>query len=549
MARLTNWRRLGITAAAAAIIVLLGAFWAPTLWLRWNFHSMQQHFQTRQLQQARNLLIDVQKSTYAPLHFAYQNLMREADHVWEPIRQYKDWVEANPQDAALHALYSRIQVDPPRKQASLAKAVELDPQNECVLFVQIENILDSGKTIAAEKLLAGIQADHWLRWIMEGRVAARLGDNQRAKDAYEKALLDGAVPIAAAVEYARFCVLASDLSQGGVANPFAKWSADVLALNPTAYAYAAWLSPKPAPQSAADLPTEISFNPDSLAILCRPFLLESALLADPQPGTITSRKPLDDPTFKKVYELIDRASKIDPQNPEVLFDRGLLALSKKEVSDKDKKKALHFFTADSRADSSNSRVLFHSILGDDLAAVAKFDLAASHYRKAWGELPEMGAFLKNLARFYSTENNLQEALKILEKANAMLPKDIGVFSTIAESYMAMNELDKARATYGKIIAIDEQNRYARDRIAEIWMKKNNPARAAQIYQTLLSRDPENGYCHAQLARILLRDGRIEQADEYVRQVKTEHPQVRDMEEILRCINEVELAKKAPKLNQ
>lgn len=542
MASLVKQYRWGFAIAAAAVVALAGVLFGPTLRLRWNYHTVQSQYQARLAQQARELLPELTKSTYAPLHFRYQDLMKDAGHSSEAVRQYKTWVEADSKNAALHALYSRIQQDTQRKEASLVKAFELDPKNETLQFVQIETILNAGKTAEAQKILTGIQADHWLRWLMEARIAARLGDIQRAKEAFEKTLTDGAVPISAAIEYARFLTLSTNLKEGGIPNPFAKWRVEILQQEPVAYAYYTWLTLKPLQETAASLSEDFLMNPEALALFCRPALLESASIDDSLPDAVTNRKPLDEASRLLLGGLLEKAARIAPKNPEVLIGQGLFALSKKEVSEKDRQEALQLFSTGLQ-NTQPSEAAFYTRMGDNLTAIGRYDLAVSHYKKAWGDIPEYCILLNHLADARIHEKNYPETIKILAKTLLLIPRDVSANRKMAETYLAIDEPDKARKYYGDLIEIDEHDRSARDKIAEIWMKKGNSARALQIYRALLNRDPENGYCYAQMARILLKSGSAMKADAYLRQVKEEHPNVRDMEEILRAINEIELAKK------
>ncbi len=111
--------RLGIL--AAAIVLLVGIVFGPGGWLRWNHHASNRQFQAQWAKQASELLPVVQNSNTTPLHFLYQDLMRQSGREREIERQYKQWSSENPRNAALQALYGRIVHDPAQRKALVEK--------------------------------------------------------------------------------------------------------------------------------------------------------------------------------------------------------------------------------------------------------------------------------------------------------------------------------------------------------------------------------------------------------------------------------------------
>ncbi|MGC9329457.1 MAG: tetratricopeptide repeat protein, partial [Candidatus Hinthialibacter sp.] len=493
----------------------------------------------------RDLLPLLEDSTNAALHFSYQDFMKKSGRLREAQRQYKKWLSDRPKDAALAAFYSRLIQNPIQKKEWLEKAAAIDPQNEAVLLVQAEQRLYLGKTASAQKALTGVESNQWPRWLLEARIAARKGDIQQAKSAYQKTLQDGIAPLSAAIDYARFLTSSTDVSQGPIPNPFARWSEEELLDEPEAYSYYVWLSQKPFQEAVENVPQEVFYDPKALSILCRPVLLSMVRLDSSKPSAAQQKAPIDEQQLERVERLMNQASRIDPYIPSVLINKGLLILSKDDAAPDDIREAEPFFSAGLGRYKSYATKPFHIKMGAELLQIGQYELAAAHYKKAWGYIPEDGKFLKMLAELRVQEKDYEQALALLEQLRELTPRDKEVHRRMAELYLKINEIDKARKSYGEVIVIDEQDKEARAMIADIWMKKENPTRALQVYQALLRRDPENGHCHAQIARIFLKIGRLAQADSYLKQVQKDHPNARDMDDVLSAVNEVELAKKNP----
>lgn len=519
--------RLGIL--AAAIVLLAVIVFGPGGWLRWNHHASNRHFQAQWAQQASELLPVVKNSDTTPLHFLYQDLMRQAGREREVERQYKQWSSENPRNAVLQALYGRIVHDPGQRKALVEKSHELEPENDAAMHVFIEDLLNDGKILEAEKYLPQLELDHWLRWQMEARTAGRLGDVERTKQAYEKSLQDAAVPISVAIEYARFLTTWTDLRHGAIPNPFAKWGRESLKQEPLAFAYYAWLSHAPLEKTLEDLTGDLWYQPETLALIVRAILLDSIQEKEKAP---------QGETLKAVETLLRTAARIAPKNPEILLSLGL-----QEQVRENSRKAIQIYSTGLREIPSPAKRTFHERMGDGLVALEQLDLAAAHYQHAWGGLPQKGLFLKRLADLRLKEERIEEAARILEKTGEVLPRDIAVFRKLGDIYFAQNDMEKAQEAYNNIIIVDEHDYAARDKMVETWMRMGNPARAAQLYQALANREPENGYCYAQIARILLKAGQIDRADQFLKQKREQYPAMQYMDEVLKAVNEIELAKK------
>ncbi len=521
--------RLGIL--AAAIVLLVGIVFGPGGWLRWNHHASNRQFQAQWAKQASELLPVVQNSNTTPLHFLYQDLMRQSGREREIERQYKQWSSENPRNAALQALYGRIVHDPAQRKALVEKSHELEPENDAAMHVLIEDLLNDGKILEAEKYLPQLELDHWLRWQMEARIAGRLGDVERTKQAYEKSLQDAAAPISVAIEYARFLTTWTDLREGAIPNPFAKWGRDRLKQEPLAFAYYAWLSQAPLEKTLQDMTGDLWYQPEALALIARAILLDSIQ---------EKEKASKGETLKTVGILLRTAARIAPKNPEVLLSLGL-----QEQIRENPRKATQIFSTGLRKIPSPAARAFHDRMGDGLSALDCLDLAAAHYRHAWGDLPQNGLFLKRFADLRLKEEKLEEAVQILVKTGEVRPRDVVVFRKLGDIYFAQNDMEKAQMAYNNIIIADEHDYAARNKMVETWMRMGNPARAAQLYQALANREPDNGYCYAQIARILVKAGQIDKADQFLKQKREQHPAMQHMDEVLKAVNEIELAKKAP----
>ncbi len=518
-------------ACLALILIILGFIYGPTAILRWNHKVYQNQREAKLYVQAQELLPIVKQSTTASLHFNYQDLMIDAGKIHVLQQQYKAWVDNDSKNAALTALQSRIADTPEQKQTLLEKAIQLDQKNrqknETVLFVKIEDILDSGMTLSAKQLMTSIKSECWLRYLMESRIARRMADLDGAQDAFKKAINAPAVPISVANEYARFICNWTDISTGSRPNPYSQWRKQDIQQNPVAYAYHVWLADQISYDSPDELPGELLYHPEALAIYCRP-----ALIGD------TSNDQL-----VNIKKLMNRAVKIAPHNPKVLVNFGLMELAQDNSNDDNIPKADAYFSTglDKSTSFANSR--FHVQMGDELSSIKKFVTAELHYKKAWGKLPEDGLFLKLLADYYIENDAQSDAINTIEQARIIIPNDSRMLHKLGNIYFEKEALEKARGVYGKLIEIDQHDNPARDRIAEIWMKKNNPSRAIQVYNALANRDPKNGHCYAQVARILVKNNSIERADALLKKVLNQYPDIRDKDEILKAINEIELAKK------
>ncbi len=530
--------RWKIQIALSVIVLIAGWLWGPSLVFQWNYSQQWNQYRSNLAQIAESLLPQVENSTTASLHFLYQDLMKAAGQGWDAERQYQQWSSKDPQNPALLALYSRIVSDSEKKSTLLKNAIELEPENDAVLMVQIETILQEGKTAPAQKLLPLVKSDHWLRWGMESRIAERMGQIDRAKELFQKALNDGAVPISVGIEYARFLTLWTDFRAGSIPNPFARWGQEILDQEPVAYAYHVWLSQKPFESGIEDLPVSVQYDPDALALLCQSILFSRINASDPSSNPNLSGKHLEYSQKHRIEIFLKQASQMSAQNPEVVFSQGLYAWLMN-----DSQTANRYFNMGIYRETDSFGREYHERMGDRLACLGQIDLAVKHYEKNGNRLPENALFLKKLADLRLKEKKYVQAVPILEQIRSFCPRDVFVLRNLAETYMQQDQIDKSRFMYGELIEIDEQDRSARDKIAEIWLKKNEVGRAIQIYQALLNRDPNNGYCYAQIGRVLLKSGNNDRyhGETVLRKLLVDKPDIRDKDEIIKVINEIELA--------
>src|SRR5262245_40431912 len=210
----------------------------------------------------------------------------------------------------------------------------------------------------------------------------------------------------------------------------------------------------------------------------------------------------DNKNFPKAKEYLDKAMALDPQEPEVHFQLGMVELR----SNKPDSAVVHFQKASSLKPKSELYLLnlgvaymqmkqnekarpefrkaiainpkfvtAHVLLGQALSTDSLF-AAEQEYRKALELDPKSGAALRGLGFLSQKQSKWAEAVQWYKQATDVEPQNAESWGQLGYAYMGAKMYDEARRNFEKSLSIDPSNQTSKKGL-QMLLQMKAPAQA------------------------------------------------------------------------
>lgn len=201
---------------------------------------------------------------------------------------------------------------------------------------------------------------------------------------------------------------------------------------------------------------------------------------------------------KEVLELLDEASKIEPNNPQALVFKVayLIKLQRYPEASELANKTETLFP---------KLVLGKLLKGDVFLAEKKLDKALESYQQAYKAQPN-DKVLFTIADLMNAQKKSPEAIKLLDKALEKNPKNGAIHFKLATVYQQLNDNPQAEAHYKAILAEQPDNVLALNNLAWLYMQQNNP-QATELAKSAYTKAPESAAIADTYGYILVKQGR------------------------------------------
>lgn len=178
---------------------------------------------------------------------------------------------------------------------------------------------------------------------------------------------------------------------------------------------------------------------------------------------------------------LDRALAIDPDNPDYNYAMGVVILGTRDAAT-----ASTYFEKFVKARPSNPSG--HFALGVAYFSSGDYDKATSEMLRVENSPKAAGAeyFLGRMARL---EEQMDEALRHLQKSIELMPSFAESHTELARVYMLEGDLQKAQGELDRAVKLDPQSFQANSQLLVLY-KRTHDARAAQQQQLLTKLDQE-----------------------------------------------------------
>jgi len=188
-----------------------------------------------------------------------------------------------------------------------------------------------------------------------------------------------------------------------------------------------------------------------------------------------------DAVYAKIFEVMDRAHRINPLNTDHIANLGLLYIRWAESDPSPEGRA------------------------------QKLKKAHMYYELAAKGSPRKTVIINNWAKVYAAEGNYDGAIAKLKHSLAI---DDGIASTyfiLSDIYVAMGKYDEAVLTYRKGIEVEPENAEAVATLGHLYYKLGRVREATDASTKALSMDPKLIKAHSLLGLIYYKSGRLPEA--------------------------------------
>jgi tetratricopeptide (TPR) repeat protein len=155
------------------------------------------------------------------------------------------------------------------------------------------------------------------------------------------------------------------------------------------------------------------------------------------------RETGDPSLYTKAEDLLDRAAKIEPQNPELLATRGILALARHDFA-----RALEF---GERALASNPQsARYYGIVGDAQIELGRYDEAIASYQKMIDHRPDFSSYSRvaHARELYGDPEGAIQAMQDAVDAGAPVPENKAwAYVQLGNLRFTTGHLDEAAKDY------------------------------------------------------------------------------------------------------
>src|SRR6056297_2249717 len=164
---------------------------------------------------------------------------------------------------------------------------------------------------------------------------------------------------------------------------------------------------------------------------------------------------------------------------------------------------------------------------------AKTLYAAKNYTAARDALkktieidPDFAGGYANLGEVYLKLGQVSKAVDALEKAIDLKPDLTGVQLKLAFLNLLKKDMDRAEHLLDSAVKHRPENLSAKYMLAKIYQMRNDYQKSEQIYRQLLKgrHTPHTAQAYLSLASLLIKQGKCEQAEQYLQKAVKEHPQ-------------------------
>lgn len=142
------------------------------------------------------------------------------------------------------------------------------------------------------------------------------------------------------------------------------------------------------------------------------------------------------------------------------------------------------------------------------------DRSLAAYLRLYEREPDDVDLMVDLGRIYRHLERYEDALKILEKAQASTEENDEILYNLAKTYKRMRNYDKAAEYFARAIEIKPDHAHAYDRLGSLYALTGEVSKAIATYKEGLRVDPNHPYLNFHLAGLLRQEKRYEEAIVY-----------------------------------
>jgi tetratricopeptide (TPR) repeat protein len=212
--------------------------------------------------------------------------------------------------------------------------------------------------------------------------------------------------------------------------------------------------------------------------------------------------------YKEVEPLLNSYVRDHPKSSWGWYALGYSQFAQKKIGDSIKSLAQSLSLNVNNADA-------HKILGRDLMAIGRFDVAQKEFEQAIRYAPNSSESNYDLGKLFSLQDNWIAARKQFERAIEIDPEYIEAIDSLGFAQEALGDDTAAVQTYKKAIALNEE-RHGRFVAAHVslsayYNRTGDPAKALELSQKALELDPKADSAWFQKARAEERQGQLQAA--------------------------------------
>ena len=162
------------------------------------------------------------------------------------------------------------------------------------------------------------------------------------------------------------------------------------------------------------------------------------------------------------------------------------------------------------SDKEKIENLLARVYGDE----GNLEQSLATYLYLYERAPDNIELMLNLGRIYRHLERYEEALKILEKAQAIGGDSDEVLYSLAKTYKKMGEYAKSAEYFSRAIEVKPDHAHAYDRLGNLYVLTGETDKAIEIYKQGLRVDSNHPYLNFHLAELLCQEKRYEEAIVY-----------------------------------
>jgi tetratricopeptide (TPR) repeat protein len=216
-----------------------------------------------------------------------------------------------------------------------------------------------------------------------------------------------------------------------------------------------------------------------------------------------------DPTlYSKVDDLLDRAGKLEPHNPELFATEGTLALARHDFAG-----ALERGRNALVLDPENAR--YHGLVGDAQIELGRYDEAIESYQEMVNRRPDFASFSRvSYAReLYGDPEGAIEAMEFALQAGSGVPENTAwAYVQLGNLWFSSGDLEEAARAYDRSIRTLDTYAPALAGRAKVAAARGDLAQAVTLYRQAFNRMPLPEYAIA-LGDVYAEMGDRQKADE------------------------------------